>query len=80
MSLTQEKVIEIIESVFRQKKGSVDLKTPLEQVAKDSMDVVEFIAILKNKYNIVIEPTEVSKLSNVKEVVEYVLAHQRIKG
>lgn len=79
MSLTQEKVIEIIESVFRQKKGSVELTTSLEKVAKDSMDVVEFIAILKNKYNIVIEPTEVSKLSNVKDVVEYVLKHQQAK-
>lgn len=79
MSLTKDKVIEILESVFKQKRGAIELQTPLESFAKDSMDIMEFIAILKNKHNIIIEPTEVAKLSNVREVVTYVLEHQSVK-
>lgn len=76
MKLTEQKTIEILESVFKQKKGSLTLDTPLESFAKDSMDIIEFIAILKNKHNIVIDPTEITKLTNVQEVVNYVLSHQ----
>jgi acyl carrier protein len=76
MKLTEQKTIEILESVFKQKKGSLRLDTPLESFAKDSMDIMEFIAILKNKHNVVIDPTEITKLTNVQEVVDYVLNHQ----
>jgi acyl carrier protein len=75
MKLTQEKTIEMMESVFKQKKGSLQLDTPLESFAKDSMDIMEFIAILKNKHNVEIDPTEITKLTNVQEVVNYVINH-----
>ena len=76
MRLTEDKIIEILESVFKQKKGSITSRTPLENFAKDSMDVMEFIAILKNKYSVIIEPTEVAKLSTAEDVINYVLDHQ----
>lgn len=76
MKLTEQKTITIMESVFKQKKGSLGLDTPLENFAKDSMDIMEFIAILKNKHNVIIDPTEITKLTNVQEVVNYVLTHQ----
>lgn len=76
MKLDQEGIIKIIESVFKQSRGSIELETPLDDFAKDSMDVVEFIAILKNKHSVIIEPSEVAKLSNVKEIVDYILEHQ----
>ncbi len=76
MKLNQEEIIKIIESVFKQNKGSIKLETSLDDFAKDSMDVVEFIAILKNKHRVIIEPTEVARLSNVKEIVDYILEHQ----
>jgi len=75
MKLTEQKIILILEGVFKQKKDSITLATPLEYFAKDSMDIMEFIAILKNKHNVVIEPTEITKLTNVKEIVSYVLSH-----
>lgn len=75
MKLSQQRTIEIMESVFKQKKGSLKLDTPLESFAKDSMDIMEFIAILKNKHNVVINPTEITKLTNVEEVVNYVMSH-----
>lgn len=76
MKLTEEKVIEIIENTFRQKKGSIYPSTALEDFAKDSMDIMEFIAILKNKHNVLIDPTEITTLTNVREIVSYVLSHQ----
>ncbi|MDQ3239446.1 MAG: acyl carrier protein [bacterium] len=75
MKLTEQKIILIIETVFKQKEDSITLATPLEDFAKDSIDIMEFIAILKNKHNVVIEPTEITKLTNVKEIVSYVLSH-----
>lgn len=75
MKLTEQKIILIIETVFKQKEDSITLETPLEDFAKDSMDIMEFIAILKNKHNVVIDPTEITKLTNVKEIVSYVLSH-----
>ncbi len=76
MKLTEQEVIGIIESVFKQKKGAVRLDTPLEDFAKDSMDIMEFIAILKNKYGVSIDPTKITKLTNVQEIVDYALSHQ----
>lgn len=76
MKLTEQKTISVMESVFKQKEGSLELDTPLENFAKDSMDIMEFIAILKNKYDVIIDPTEIIKLTNVQEVVNYVLGHQ----
>ncbi|OHA62714.1 MAG: hypothetical protein A3E07_01230 [Candidatus Wildermuthbacteria bacterium RIFCSPHIGHO2_12_FULL_45_9] len=78
MKLTEQKIIEIIEAVFEQKRGSINSATPLEDVAKDSMDIIEFISILKNKHNIVINPAEIIKVTTVKEVADYVLSHQDI--
>jgi acyl carrier protein len=78
MKLTESKVIEVLESVFRQKKGSIKATTNLEDFAKDSMDVMEFIAILKNEYNVAIDPSAVSTLSTVQEIIDYAITHQEL--
>lgn len=80
MKLTEEKLIEIIESVFKQKKRSVLRDTMLENVAKDSMDIMEFIAILENTYGIHIEPPELAKLQSVGEVIDYLLKMQKVEN
>jgi acyl carrier protein len=76
MKLTEQKIIDLFESVFKQPKGTITPETPLEFFVKDSMDVIEFIAILKNKHHVVIEPTEIVSLTTTEEMVSYILAHQ----
>jgi len=77
MKLKNEEIIKILESVFRQKKGTINLDTPLEHFAKDSMDIIEFIAILKNKHNVTIEPSEIVILTKTSEIIEYILVNQK---
>ena len=80
MKLTEEKIIELIEFVFKQKKHIITRDTALEKVAKDSMDIVEFIAILKKRYKVRIEPSEIARLQNIGEVIDYILTHQEKVG
>ncbi len=75
MKLTEEKIIHILETVFKQKVGTIDRSTPLETIARDSMDVIELIAILKNTHQITINPSEISNLQTVGDVTDYVLSH-----
>jgi acyl carrier protein len=77
MKLTERTIILILEDVFMQKKGSIHLNTPLDDFAKDSMDIMEFIAILKNKHNISIVPSEIIILTTTKEIITYVMSHQK---
>jgi acyl carrier protein len=76
MKLTEENIIQILEQVFRQKKGQISVDTPLEDFAKDSMDIMEFIAILERKYGVTIVPTEMARLKDTREVIRYILSHQ----
>ncbi len=75
MKLTEEKIINILESVFKQKAGTIDRSTPLESIAQDSMDIIELIAILKNTYLVTINPSEISNLQTVGDVSDYILSH-----
>lgn len=77
MNITENTIIKIIETTFKQKKGSVNRQALIDSFAKDSMDTIEFIAILKNDYAITIEPSEITQLKTVGEVVDYALSHQQ---
>lgn len=76
MKLEQSNVLELLEEVFKQESGTIKLDTPLEEFAKDSMDVMEFVAILKSKHAIEIDPEAMAKWTSAKDVVDYVLSHQ----
>ncbi len=76
MKLNKQKIIEIMESVFKQKQDSITASTKVEDFARDSMDVMEFFAILDRKYNISLEPEKISGLRTAGEVIDYILKDQ----
>ncbi len=77
MKITESIIISVIESTFKQKKGTINRQTPIDSFAKDSMDTIEFIAILKNEHSVAIDPSEITKLKTVGEVVDYALSYQK---
>ena len=77
MKLNEAKLINLIEKVFKKKKGEVSRASRLENVAKDSMDIVEFLAILKNEYGLEIDASKMATIQTVGEMVDCVLSHQK---
>jgi acyl carrier protein len=72
MAISTSEVITLIEQVFHLKKGSIATSTPIENVAKDSMDVVEFVAVLKNRRDITINPAEMINVQTVGALINLV--------
>ncbi len=50
--------------------------TPIEEITKGSMDIVELVAVLKNKYNLSIQPSEMNHIKTVGDIVQYVQTHK----
>jgi acyl carrier protein len=73
MKLTKLSIIELLEKSFHHKKGTVKLSTPLESIVKDSMDIMEFIAILNKDYGIEIDPMKIMECKNVQDLADYLL-------
>ena len=76
MKLNEQEIISVLETVFKQPKGSIVPETLLEDFAKDSMDIVEFIAVIKNNYGVAVDPAEIVKLKTVADMTSYLLSHQ----
>jgi acyl carrier protein len=55
----------------------VAIKTPIESIVRDSMDIVELIAVLTNTYKIAFRSSDIAGLKTVEDVVGYVETHQK---
>jgi acyl carrier protein len=72
----KEEVIETIRNTFYLGREQIKDTTPLEEIAKDSMDIVELVAVLGDKYKVVIEPSKMSRIKTVGDIVEYVIKNK----
>ena len=54
----------------------VTARTPLRDIARDSMDAIELLAALDYKYDVAIEFDELIRLETVGDVVAYVSEHR----
>ena len=68
----KEDIINLIREILYIKEGKINEKTILEDVIKDSMQVIEFIAVLSNKYKLSIDPQEMGKIKTVGDLINYV--------
>ncbi len=80
MTITEEEVYKLIESIFKQERKSLSRETLVENFAKDSMDTMEFIAVLESTYGVKVDPSEIVKLKNIGEIVDYAKEHQAATG
>lgn len=69
-------ILETIREVFPSKKEDITEATPLEKIAKDSMEIVELVAVLRNKYDLSIQPAEMNRIKTIGDVVKYVETHK----
>jgi acyl carrier protein len=72
----EEKVIEAIRGALALREDQIDAKTPIEEIARDSMDIVELIAVLSSEFGVAVIPKELDKIKTVEDVVGYVETHQ----
>ena len=75
----KEEIIVTIRDIFYLKPEQIKKSTPLEEVAKDSMDIVELVAVLSDKYNVAIEPSKMNSIKTVGDIVEYVIKNKNTR-
>lgn len=71
-----EEIIELIRSTLLLRKDQVVIETPIESIVRDSMDIVELIAVLTNVYKIAFRSSDIAGLKTVGDIVKYVEAHR----
>jgi acyl carrier protein len=76
----KKEIIETIRTTFYLKPDQINEQTLLEKIVKDSMDVVELVAVLSDKYKVAIEPSKMNHIKTVGDIVEYVLRNKGNKG
>jgi acyl carrier protein len=72
----ENKVIEAIRGALVLREDQISLSTPLEDIARDSMDIVELISVLSNDFGIAVIPKELDKIKDVGDIVKYVEDHK----
>lgn len=69
-------LLEIIRETLSIKEGEISLRTPISKVIRDSIDMVELVAVLSDRYEIAIEPDELRRIKTVGDIARYVQAHR----
>ena len=72
-----EKVKEIIVSQLGVEEDEVTLEAYfVDDLGADSLDMVEFVMVLEEEFNIEVPETDADKIVTVGDAVEYIKAHQ----
>jgi acyl carrier protein len=71
-----DELLEAIRETLSIKEGEISLRTPITKVIRDSIDMVELIAVLSDRYQIAIEPDELRQIKTVGDIARYVQAHR----
>jgi acyl carrier protein len=72
----KEEIIETIRDTFYLKSNQINNNTPLDEIAQNSMDIVELVAVLSDKYKVAIEPSKMNRIQTVGDIVEYVIQNK----
>jgi acyl carrier protein len=67
-----EKVREIISDQFDIEEERITNETTFEEFGADSLDIVELIVTIEEKFNIEIEEEIVEEICNVQDIVDYI--------
>jgi len=69
-------ILETIRNTVGRGPNVISESTPLEDLLRDSLDVVELIAVLTDQYNLSIQPGEMNEMRTVGDIIRYVQSHQ----
>ena len=73
-----EKVKEIIVSQLGVEEDEVTLEsTFVDDLGADSLDMVEFVMVLEEEFDIEVPETDADKITTVGDAVEYIKEHQK---
>lgn len=73
-----EKVKEIIVSQLGVEEDEVTLESSfVDDLGADSLDMVEFVMVLEEEFDIEVPETDADKIVTVGDAVEYIKAHQK---
>ena len=76
----KDEIIETIRTTLYLKPEQISEATLLEKIAKDSMDIVELVAVLSDKYKVSIEPSKMNHIKTVGHIVDYVIQNKGNRG
>ena len=68
----KEDIINIIREILYVKDGEITKDTILDEIIKDSMQVIELIAVLGNKYKLLVNPKEMDNIKTVGDLIIYI--------
>ena len=66
-------ILETVRGVFYASGKTVSEQSVIEDLASDSIDLVELVAVLTNRYRVRIEPDELLRIRTVGDIVDFVL-------
>jgi acyl carrier protein len=69
-------LLEILRETLSIKEGEISLRTPITKIIRDSIDMVELVAVLSDRYQIAIDPDELRRIETVGDIARYVKAHR----
>ncbi|MBI4032542.1 acyl carrier protein [Candidatus Berkelbacteria bacterium] len=72
----REQILEDIRGVLTMGTTTLRDDQLIEELVRDSMDMIELVAVLSNEYHIAVNPKELEQIKTVGDIVDYVLAHQ----
>ena len=69
-------LLETIRETLSIKEGDISLRTPISKVIRDSIDMIELVAVLSDRYQIEVDPDELRRIKTVGDIARYVDAHR----
>jgi len=69
-------LLETIRETRSIREGEISLRTPITKIVRDSIDMVELVAVLSDRYQIAIDPDELRRIKTVGDIARYVKAHR----
>ena len=69
-------LLDTIRETLSIREGEISLQTPINRIIRDSIDMVELVAVLSDRYQIAIDPDELRRIKTVGDIARYVEAHR----
>ena len=69
-------LLETIRETLSIKEGDISLRTPISKVIRDSIDMVELVAVLSDRYQIAVDPDQLRRIKTVGDIARYVESHR----
>ncbi|PIS04914.1 MAG: acyl carrier protein [Candidatus Buchananbacteria bacterium CG10_big_fil_rev_8_21_14_0_10_42_9] len=67
-----QEIIETIRETLYLTADQINENTLIEEIAKDSMDIVELVAVLGSQYKVAFQPEKMAHIKTVGDVIKYV--------